>query len=531
MSKELKALIPTNERLHVYKRGEGGSVGYCADYSTNELNGFGTIEAFLVKYAVPKWDYGEYHLFSQKDGSGLNPVGKVTLVKPIEQAVVKTEMAKLKDLMEAQEKMSSNAKNEGANVFEGMAKMMGTMKDLQSSDGKSPDLMSMMMLMQMMQKPEPKGPDMVTQAIVKSLENIEARLAAPPAPAPMPMLPPPAPAPDPLASLGPMLAGMMDTMSKMIEVSTRRDPPPPPPAQRDVLGELVQMKTLFTPKDDGFGPKEIIGLLPTLKELVAPSQGGPQTLDDQLTELRATRNALRQLEHDFGPQKEQSGFWDNIAPLLGALLGRQGMAQDVAAGISQATQAAPQQLPPNAQPEQPDEDAVQIPVGFKPFAEKINTEEDIGQKIGALIMGMQFLVQHDAFRPSVMAIFDRLKVNDKDKGLALVDAFIAAFVEAGVLEPGPSEQLFEGLQVHWDVIREKMGFQAPKPVVTPAPEPPAETPAPAAEPTQGTAEIVAEVVEEGDEESEVELNDEEYEQALKQQEADDAKKAEAAVQA
>jgi hypothetical protein len=536
-SKELKGVLPTNERLHVYKRSGTGEFGYCADYSTNEVTGFGTIEAFIRKFVVPHYGYGEYQLYLQKGGSPLSEAGKVTVVQPIDESKNGSDVAKLKDILEATQKMAHDAKNEGASAFDGVAKLMTVMKDMRGEEngkGGGMDAFQLMMLMQMMQKPEAKK-DHFGEALLRRLEDIETRLKAPPPmPMPMPQLPPPPPPPDPMASLAPILAGFMETMGKFAEAASRREPAPP---ARDVLAEIVQMKTLFEQRNDSFGAKEIIGLLPTLKDLIAPQAQGAQSLEEQLTELRHTRTMLRELEGEFRPEggERSGGFWENIVPMLGMLLGRQDMASNVAQGIASAQRPAPQLAAGQQNDEEAEEPTTQIPAGFKPFAETINDEsKPIAQKIGALIMGMQFLVKYESFRPAIMAIFDRLRANDRKKALSLFEAFLGAFIEAGIIEQKPASAVFEGIQVHWDVIRQRMGFPdaQPRPPKRPVAEVPhaKTTPEPAAvssivevapeppsdpEPEPELSELDAEAAEDEDSGDEVELDEESYEAGVR----------------
>lgn len=62
----LGRMLPTaSEQMSVHKRGPAtqsgpGALSYCHVYPASDLTGYVTVEAFLAKYVVPTWGYGEY---------------------------------------------------------------------------------------------------------------------------------------------------------------------------------------------------------------------------------------------------------------------------------------------------------------------------------------------------------------------------------------------------------------------------------------------------------------------------------------
>jgi len=507
-SGELQAMLPKNERVHVWKRADDGQLAFANDYNSSELKGFGSIEAFLRKFVVPKYGYGEFHLYLQRDDGNPTPIGRVSLLAPAEQSA--PEVTTLKELLEAQQKMADQAKNDGGSMFEGMAKMMGILKDLKSDDGKGGiDPVMLMMLMQMNSGQQaPRGPDPMLQLLAQKLDALEERTREP-AMAPMPM-PPPAPPIDPMASMAPILGGVLDTMAKLVEVSSRPVPQPPP---RDTLAELATMKTLFD-RGDSFGAKEVITLLPTLKELISPGTREPESFSSQLASLRDGVQSLRSVGAEMGMDGGGGGsFWEAAAQVLQSVLGQRDLGQQVTQAVR--TEIRDKQLPPHATAESgDDEPTVQVPEGFGKFAERINDSEDIAEKIGATVMGLQYLSQDAGFRPYAVAIFTKVRENKKAKAIELLSAFFEGMVEIEVIDKDAAIAVIKGVNEHWVAIRAQMGMDKPapkkKPIATPAPEPEPE-PGQAAAPANGngtTADQQTEHVELEDEEDEEDEVDE-----------------------
>lgn len=456
-SSELQAMLPKNERIHVWKRTDDGKLAFASDYGQGELKGFGSIEAFLRKYVVPKFGFGEYHLYLQSENGQPQPIGQVSLLAPAEKP--SGDVTTLKELLEASQRMSDQAKNEGGSMFDGMAKMMGILKDLKGDDGKGGvDPMALFMLMQMNRSEHPRGPDPMVQLLAQKLDQLEERTREAAA-MPMPPMPPPAPPIDPMASMAPLVTGVLETMSKLVEVSSR---PAPAPPQRDVLAELASMKTLFD-RGDSLGPKDVIQMLPTLKELIGGNQAPPQDLGTQLASIKESVNSLRSIGAEIdGPQQSDS-FWPVAAQILSLLTGQPNLGPNVAQAIQdEVTGNKPPEQLQKPQEEQEDHD-LQIPDGFLPFAEKINTSENIGEKIGATVMGLQFLHQEKEWQPYVIAILTKVQEDKKRKALELLGAFFSGMVEIEVIERDAAMAVLEGIRDHWTTIRSQMGLDKPAP--------------------------------------------------------------------
>lgn len=470
ISKELKGIVPSSDRIHVYKRDSNGKMAYTADYSSQEVSGCGTIEAFLKKYAVPKWGYGEFHIHVQKNGGPLTPMGQVSIAEPRE-AAKPTEVSVIKELMEAQKRMENDANRESATAFDGMAKMMETLSTMQQGSSGNDMMPLMMMMMQQQQAARQPKSDPVIEVILRRLEDMERNASAPAPMPPMPALPPPPPPVDPMASMAPVLASIMESNAQMnrmmMEIANRPAPLVPQPPQRDVLAEMAHMKNIFGSNDDSLGAKDIIGLLPIMKELIQPNSGGPPSLEEQIAEFRHMKEGLGELEREFRPTStNEGGFWDKAADILGGLIQNTDMGSKIAEGISPPPQpqvVTSRAIPAEAEAE-PAKTKFEMPEGFAGFAKQINESEDVGHKIGAFVMGMQFLVKFETFRAPIMSIFTAIQKNEKNEALKMLDGFLSAFVENEVFTEEAAVTLFEGVQVHWDMIRHKMG-------VAPAPEP------------------------------------------------------------
>jgi len=502
--KELKGIVPSADRVHVYKRNVNGKLAYTADYSSQEVAGCGTIEAFLKKYAVPKWGYGEFHLHIQKNGGALTPMGQVSIAEP-RAAEKPTEISVIKELMEAKKRMEQDANRDSATAFDGMAKMMETLNSMQSGSGGNDMMPLMMMMMQQQQASRQPKSDPVIEVILRRLEAMENKASAPPPMPSMPALPPPPPPIDPMASMAPILASMLESNAQMnrmmMEIANRPAPVVPVPPQRDVLAEMAHMKNIFGDKGDSLGAREIIGLLPMVKEFIAPNSGPPPSLEEQIAEFRHMKEGLGELEREFRPAStNEGGFWDKAADILGGLIQNTDMGSKIAEGISKPP--VQQAVTSREIPAETEKPKFEMPEGFEGFAKQINEADDIGHKIGAFVMGMQFLVKFETFRGPIMGIFTAIQKDEKTEALKMLDGFLTAFVENEVFTEKAAIALFEGVQIHWDMIRHKMGIgpapETESPTQGPVPEPVSaaeSTEAPEAEETTESTEAAeAEVI-------------------------------------
>jgi hypothetical protein len=522
LPKELKGIVPSSDRVHIYKRDVNGKMAYAADYSSQEVAGCGTIEAFLKKYAVPKWGYGEFHLHVQKSGGPLVPMGQVSIAEPISKEKT-SEIGSIKELIEAQKKMEQDASRENASAFDGMARMMETISRMKESNGSGDMMPLMLMMMQQQQQSASRGPksDPIIEVVLRRLEAMESKVSAPPPMPPMPPMAPPPPPVDPMASMAPILASMLESNAQMnrmmMEIASRPAPVAPMPPQRDVLAEMAHMKNIFGSNENSLGAKDIIGLLPMVKDLLQSGNNGQLTLEDQIAEFRHMKEGLGELEREFRPASTNTGgFWDKAADILGGLISQGNMGQQIAESISPPPQQAQQVRPKieaNASAPEPEVQKFKMPEGFEKYAQQVNEGESIGHKIGAFVMGMQFLVRYDEFKAPIMSIFTAIQKNDRENALKMLDGFLSAFMENEIFTEEAAVELFEGVQVHWDMIRHKMGVgPAPAAKVTVTPPP-----------TEGEPEVidVPEVVEEAnaDAQEAVETEDDDEDDEITESEA------------
>ena len=469
-SKAINGMLPTTERIHVRKRNNDGKLVYINHFSPNDLVNSGTIEAFLIKYVVPQWGHGEFHLYLQK-GEKVQPYGSVTLAEPVNKS---EDVSSLQQLLVAQQHMNQQAESRATSSLDEMTKLITLSDKLSGSNGNGKgglDPMMMMMMMQMnQQQQKPQTPDPILSALIQKIENLEQQQSMNSMPLPPPP-PPPPPAPDPMNTIGPMLQGFMDTMSKVVEASKQ-----PPPPQRDVIGEIAAMSKLFKSDDesDKLTTKDAIQMLPQLKDLLIPKGTDEDPLDKTLKQMRLI-HMLKQDMFGEAPQAQAptqgASFWDALVAMFSSGAGSkiseaiQGEMSKRMGGEhpSEEYKALPaQQHPPSlpAPSEPQDGDATLIPDGFREHAEKINSAETVAERIGELITGLQYLVNESShLRNYIIQMMTSAKANHKEQTIGMLEAMLTAFEESEILTPQAVEECLAGFREYWVVICQKLGFK------------------------------------------------------------------------
>jgi hypothetical protein len=499
---QLASMMPSALRIHVYKRQEDGSLGFAKDYAAVDLFGAGTIEAFLRKYVIPEYDFGEYHLYQHDGTSGQQPVGigSIKILAPVKHhsdGSTGSKVESMKELFEVA-KMMQPQQQPQIDPLEQMTKMMGMMRGFVSSDangkpgGFDPMLMMMMFFfMQSFMGPKPQqqtGPDPITMKILERLERMEdERMTA----ALIPPALPPAPPLDPMQAMRPVIEMMQQNTQIMLESlrGSSRD--------RDPVRDLADLsKLLVASKGDTITMKDMLAMMPQLKDMMLPRDVQKDPFEKTIENFRL----FKMIQHEFAggrdPAAEDreaaSGFWDFAKSFLMSDLAG-GLANAIQSGNSAAqvdqrvrqrqrniaetaqqvardrgapqpprhAQQAPNGARPPAPPQaQPEDDSIEIPEVFiTSHAPKINQAATDAERVAALVNGLRTLATMSAdFRPHIVEVFGLAKQNRRAESMEKLAEVLGALAEAQVLELRAVELSISDFDKHWNLIRNRLGM-------------------------------------------------------------------------
>jgi len=444
-------MLPNAHRLMIYKRNNTGQLSFVGEYSPYDLQRIGNVEIFLKEYVVPTYGFGEYSLAIQTPDAAQKPVGSVNIMPPRQQTAGETQA--FSDAMKLQGQVADKAKNEAREQMNDMLKMMMAFRGKEGGGGN--DTMMMMMMMNMMQaKQQPAVDPMMQMLMQKLLSKMDEPQMAPPAP--MPYFPP--------ASSGE--SGSFKDMVTAVTALMR-------PTQPTPLADVVAVAKAMKGDDDKLTVKDMISMLPTIKEMLVPKQQG----NDSFRKVIEDFSVLQQLISGNGPDTS-AGFWEfagNLAQSLPEILNKEPVQAIRKKKGPLATQAARVKLKPQAaQPsnsivplnkEQIKKGAPPIHPGFKKYAvamKKAFDEEKDGVLMETFLRGLMFLRKtHKKWQASVEAMISMMHSGNKVKALKYVEVFLHTFVDADLCEAEVAEAVYNCFEEHWDKALEALNFKSP----------------------------------------------------------------------
>lgn len=481
-SPEMAAMLPPDERIWVYYREKTGELRYVSDYTIRDIRAFGTLEAFLKEYAVPEFGYGEYEVMTKTAGGDMKSVAKAGIKAPLDQRQRATPT--FRELVEMQEKMTEKARQEANAQNELMLKMLDI--NTRKEGGGSMDPMTMMLLMKTMEKPAAPAQDPAVLMLAAKLDEMERMASSKSALPPMlPMPPPPPPAPNPMETLAPFLTMMVESnkaaaaqaqaqlQAQAQQTTALLQVLLTPKPERDTLGDLVKVMQIMKPSDDGLKTRDILELLPTFKEMLAPK---PEK-DAMTTALEQVR-MVQMFKEEFGlvpPSGGGSTFWDMLNNLvsnvdLGGMAAalRGGMAQQQQMAPHAAPQAAPQQAPQSAPQESQAEGPIEIPEAWRIHGQAADAATEGPVRVTAILQGLRAIALHKDWREHVGAVLRFARANDKQRCLDYLGAMLSAMSEAEAIEAETVDKVIDDFDKMWVLILKmafKMDVEDPGPYV------------------------------------------------------------------
>jgi len=331
--RDIARMLPSSHRVYVYRKktdgSESGKVGFLNDYSAQDLEGTGTIEAFIKRYVVPQYGYGEFHIHYYEPGKAPSPIGMVNIEAPLgysspssDRRSPASEMLHELTEMKKNQATAPVAKTVFESQMEGMmASMVKTQMDKMSSGESSKDGgMGSMMMMMLLEKMKPAAPqvDLGTQRLMEKLsdrlESMEQEFRMSQS-----MVPPPS-----SQSEGHPFEFIMEAMKEntkvMVEAMRAQQ------VTRDPIKDFADIAQLINPKNsDSLTIKDLFELMPKFKAMTASEASPNDSFQTTMQNLRT----LRLVQQEFGdggrssaPDKPEENFWTFAKGMLQSDIGK-----------------------------------------------------------------------------------------------------------------------------------------------------------------------------------------------------------------
>jgi hypothetical protein len=238
-----------------------------------------------------------------------------------------------------------------------------------------------------------------------------------------------------------------------------------PSRTREGVGLSEILDVLKVARQDNSGNamtmKDVLTLLPTLKEVIAPNKIGTDDFTKTMQNFMLLQKMLGQMG-SMQPEEGEGNFWDFASNLVQQF-----------PKLSEAINAAKtKDAAPGAANGKPVEKGDPIPSAFKLYAKKMESAfeaEDDGQLLEQTLRGLMVLRKHDPkWSKHINSFFALCKRNDKENALKYVEVFLRQFVKHKLIQTEVAEAAYACFDEYWETILEKFGFKEPE--QTPEPE-------------------------------------------------------------
>jgi len=441
-------MMGAGERLLIWKRLPNAKLGFVGEYSPDDLKRSGTIELFIKEYLVPTYEYGEYATALKATDGSVKPMGSVTVTGPARQQ--DNETTKLADLMKLQQDLNDKARKESQGELDNTLKMMtlfDKMSNRSEKSGGGDNGMMMMMLMMMMNRPQPQDSTATILPLIMKMLDKQSD--------PMPAMPPFGSYMPPMPASSSSASEISDVVKVVAEVMKASRP-----AKEAGLGDIVDVMKALRPSDgNSLTLKDVLTLLPTVKNLVAPPESKHGTDD-----FRRTLENFGMLQTLLGNAGGGDGnFWDFASTMAEQF-------PKLAEAIKAKQEA---EAKGNTNGATPPKKKAGTPAEFKPYAKKMQSafdDENDGQLLEQTLRGLIALRKSDEkWKKHIDGFIQHCKLDRKDDALKYLKAFLNQFVKDDLIEVDVAEAAFECFKAYWDTVLETLGFKQKTVPEAPAP--------------------------------------------------------------
>jgi len=470
----LRNLIPSTDRLLLYKINDRGQRSYIGDYGSGDLERSASIEQFVKEYVVPSYGAGDFIVELRKPNGNTEVQGAVTILDPQGGKQQQRDSGpSIMEMFELQRKTNEaadkKAKESSGNMMDMFKMLMATKGEKGDGDG-GMNMMMMMMMMQNMNKPSAPAVDPMQQVL---MQKILSRLEEPP---PLPPIPPMLPPPVPNATES------MGSVAEIVKVVSETMRAAQPQTQNNDLITTLLTKVM-QPDKTGIGAKDIVEMLPTIRDMLGQGKEGASTFNDYLEGL------MRLDEIRGGGQQEDHSMLAGLAEAVVGVVRDIKMQQmqmeliksgkgRLASGdgeqrnqITRRRRAAetpvqpieePQEQEQVATPQRPKSKVPKIPVGFRKFAIRMIQAHKKGEEpslVMALFEGLLHLREEsEEWAPYIEEFMMLAGSGEKAAALRMLTIFMHTFVKAKLI-PLPLVGLaIKSIEMNWEEIIETTGI-------------------------------------------------------------------------
>ena len=461
----LDRLIQTGESMKVYFRHDDGKIAYVRSYSTKDLSQTNDIEEFLQRFLLPIVGEGTY-VVSLVNSKGdetrgaeyliMDPTKPKNGASPGDVAVGKT-IDTLAALVQQIEKRTSEPKKPEPTILERMKEMESLMEMFGAKKG-AMDPMQLMLLMEKMNPPRrDEGPSREMAEIKASLAELASTVKQQ---AMMARLPPPLPEPvAPPIDIPALIKGLAETMKPQTD-----------------LKELVQ---LMRPQET-LGVKDILALLPTLKDLLGGGNGNSlQKLEEKIERMtqnpnRGLTDALKEweviqtlIDRNRPNAAEGESFWGFLNTLVTGLPSTVDSIGTMMSKIK-SVESSEKRIPaestttrgtPGTGAEVPtSEPELLFPEDFEDTAKKIEEATAPEEQIRETLLAFQSLAKNPVWRNYLIKM---VRLAKKAKGgdaearkecLAFISEFLGGCADNSFIKPATAETVSKAFEKHFDLV-------------------------------------------------------------------------------
>lgn len=465
-----KTLIPHTDRLLVYKVSARGRKGLVGEYGAPDLDRSPSIDAFIKEYISPTYGPGDYIVEVRGAEGKLKKNGMVNIPAPV---IPQNNSPTLSEILMAQQTMQKEAEQKSGQQFQNMLSMFTMLKEMMpkgaagASGGDNSMMMMMFLMMMMQQQQKPTGPDPVTQMLLQKFEQMEKDKYGFGSHH-FPMLPPLPPLPPPPMDSSSSVAEVIKALVEVIKPINQ------PQQNNELLAHLIALAA--KPDHNSITLKEIMGLLPAFKDMIAPNRDGVATFNDYL-------EGLMRLDEIRGSRSgEDHSIWAGLAESVANVfrdiklqqmrleaISRTGSAGKIQKSISgqhiQSTTQAGMPIPvppPTEGVERPKRPAPSIPVSFRKFAARMKDAYSKGDEpalVMAFIEGLLHLRENSQeWSPYIEETMTLAAKGEKKKALKYLEVFLFTFAKNKLIPLDVVGATKKTMELNWDMIMEETGL-------------------------------------------------------------------------
>jgi len=465
----LKNLIPTTDRLLLYKVDSRGHRSYIGDYGSGDLERSASIEQFIKQYVSPTYGSGEFVVEIRKPDGKTETQGAISIMDEFGQTPHqrRDNTPSIMEMFELQQKSNEAAEKKAQESTSNMMDMFKLMAAAKGDDGGGGSMMMMMMMMQNMNKPAAPTTDPMTQMM---LQKLMARLDEPPIPPLPPLLPPPAPsATESMSSVAEIVKVVSETM-KAAQPQTQ---------QNDLLNVLVTK--VMQPDKNAITAKDVVDMIPTVRDLLGKSSEGSTTFNDYLEGL------MRLDEIRGGGQQEDHSMLAGLAEgvlntvrdikmqemqmelvksgKLQVKTGSDGKSEIVQRRRPTAAVAPieePEEPMQVMSPQKPRSKVPKIPIGFRKFAIRMQVAHKKGEEpvlVMALFEGLLHLRENsEEWAPYIEEFMMLAGSEEKERALRMLKIFLHTFAKVKLVPLQLIDFAMKTINKNWDTIIDQTGI-------------------------------------------------------------------------